>query len=266
MRISPRRWTGLALAGTAISLAAVPLQAQDMVPTGPDRIWLAQAEGGEGGEGGESGVIAERDDDAGYVAALGFIEGHLRVGVALYEAGQAEMAITHMKHPQDEIYADLAPLLAERGAEAFDTQLTTLASAVESGASVEEVQAAFAAVLHEVEEATEATSPKMQLDALVLMTRTAAEEYAIGVVDGQIGNLHEYQDAWGFVQAVRARATELANSPDASVAAAALKVTETLTPVDAIFAGLAPEGAVPGTADVLFGAAAQMEFAVLAVK
>lgn len=263
MTTSPRRWTSLALAGTAISFAAVPLQAQQLLHAGPERIWLAQS---EGGEGGEAGIVAERDDDAAYVAALGFIEGHLRVGVALYEAGEAEMAITHIKHPHDEIYAGLAPLLAERGAEAFDTQLTALARAVEGGASVEDVRVAFEAVLHEVEEASEATPPKMQLDALVLMTRAAAEEYAIGVVDGSIVELHEYQDAWGFVQAVRARATELAGSSDASVAAAAVKVTEALAPIDAIFAGLTPEGPVPGAADVLFGAAAQIEFATLAVK
>ena len=258
-----RRWTSLALAGTAISFVAPPLQAEDLQSIGPDRIWLAQA---EGGEGGEAGATVVHGDDAAYVAALGYIEGHLRVSVALYEAGQAEMAITHMKHPQDEIYADLAPQLAERGATAFDTQLAALATAVEAGASVDEVQAAFAAVLQEIDEASAATPPKMQLDALVLMTRTAAGDYAIGVVDGAVAQLHEYQDALGFMQAVRARATALAGTSDASVAAAALKVTAALTPVDAAFAGLAPDGAVPGAADVLFGAAAQMEFATIAVK
>ena len=263
MSTSPRRWTSLAIAGTAISFAAAPLQAQDLLHNGPDRIWLAQA---EAGEGGEAGILAERDDDAAYVAALGFIEGHLRVGVALYEAGQADMAITHMKHPQDEIYVALAPQLAERGAPAFDTQLTALAEAVENGAPVDQVQAAFAAVLHEIEEARVVISPGKQLDALVLLTRTAAEDYAIGVVDHAIANLHEYQDAWGFVQTVRARAAELALSSDASVAAAAVKVIEALTAVDAAFAGIAPEGAMPGAADLLFGAAAQMEFAVLSVK
>ena len=263
-----RRWTSLALAGTAIGFVAAPLQAQDFNAQtgGPDRIWLAQAEGGEGGEGGEAGAVAEKENDAAYVAALGFVEGHLRVGVALYEADLPDMAITHMKHPQDEIYTALAPQLAERGAEAFDTQLTALALAVEGGASVEDVQAAFAAVLHEVEEASTATTEKAQLEALVIMTRTAAEEFSIGVVDGAIANLHEYQDAFGFLQTVRTRAATLAMSSDASVAAAAAKVTAAVDATDAAFAGLDPQGAVPGTADILFGAAAQMEFAVLSVK
>ena len=94
MSTSPRRWTSLAIAGTAISFAAAPLQAQDLLHNGPDRIWLAQA---EAGEGGEAGILAERDDDAAYVAALGFIEGHLRVGVALYEAGAGR----HGYHPYE---------------------------------------------------------------------------------------------------------------------------------------------------------------------
>ena len=261
----PRRWTGLALAGTALTLAAAPLRAQELHlnQAGPELLWLAQA---EGGEGGEAGVVVEQDDDAAYLAALGFIEGHLRAGVALYEAGLADMAITHMKHPQDEIYANLAPQLAERGAEAFDLQLTALAAAVETGGSVQDVQAAFAAVLHEVEEASEATPPRMQLEALALITRTAAEEYVIGVVDGQIAELHEYQDAWGFIQTVRARAAGLAESEDDAVAAAAAKIATALTDAETAFAGLAPEGAAPGTADILFGAAAQIEFAVLAIK
>lgn len=263
---TPRLWTSLALVGSAAGMVAAAPVIADTLQSGPETIWLAQAEGGEGGEGGEAGAVAAAPEDAGYLAALGFVEGHLRAGLALYTEGRADMAITHMKHPQDEIYADLAPQLEQRGAEGFAPQLTALATTVETGAPVADAQAAFDAIVTEITEAGEGIAPRMQFDALAIILRTAADEYAVGVVDGTIAELHEYQDAWGFVQSAKARAAELALSDDPTVAAAAAKVTAALAEADTAFAALAPDGPVSGSADILYGAAARIELAALSVK
>jgi hypothetical protein len=261
---SPRLWTSLALLGSAAGLTVTPATADTLlVASSPDRIWLAQA---EGGEGGEAGAVAAAPADAGYVASLGFVQGHLRVGLALYQEGQADMAISHMKHPQDEIYADLAPQLAAHGAAGFADELTALATAVEAGAPVAEAEAAFAAITAEIKEARETVAPRQQLDAMAIMVRTAADEFALGVVDGKVAELHEYQDAWGFVQTAREWSVDLMLSTDPAVSAAAGKVLEALSQAEAAFDTLAPEGAVTGTPDILYGAAAQIEFAALAVN
>ena len=42
---------------------------------------------------------------------LSLIRGHLFVGMELYRQGAVDHAKTHMKHPQDEIYASLRPAI-----------------------------------------------------------------------------------------------------------------------------------------------------------
>lgn len=264
---TPILWTGLALGGAAIGLGAAASADTMHTQTGPETLWLAQAEGGEGGEGGEGATHASADDDVAYLASLGFIEGHLTSGLRLYREGYADLAQTHMKHPGDEIYTDLAPMLARRDKPGFEDALAALADTVASNGPVSDADTAFAAV-------TEATSaaaaidaaPRTQFDAMVRMTRTAAEEYAVGVTDGQITDLHEYQDAWGFLQVVRQRAETLAASDDANVAAAARTALDALAEADAAFGPIVPDGAVPGGADLLFGAAARIELAALTLR
>jgi len=225
------------------------------------------SEGGEGGEGGEG--AAAREGDAEFLAALGYIEGHLRAGIALYEAGEGHMAGTHMKHPGDEIYRDLEPGLKERGAEGFDSELAELAAAVEGGASVDDAKAALAEVLHEVEEAREHTGggAAARLRSIALITREAAHEYEEAVEGGKIAELHEYQDAWGFLEAARAMADELAESDDSEVVEAVAKIRAQLDEVAPAFTGVAPAADfTPADPSLIYGAAARMELAALSVK
>ena len=266
--VAARRWHSLAVAGATVGLvvgtSAIAEQAA------PVAIWLAQStvEGGEGGEGGAApDAQTEAEADAGYLAALGRIEGYLRVGMALYGGGLADMAKTHMKRPTDKIYADLEPALAERDVAGFADALTALATAVETAAPLAEVTPAFETVLAALAAARSAESgPRHAFDALILITRDAAEDYGAGVVDGKIVDLHEYQDAWGFMQAARAMAEALRASDDPQTKAAADKALAAILATDAAFAGLAPEGTVPGDATVFQGAAARIEFAALSVK
>ena len=266
--VTPRQWGTLMLVTAAAGHATfATAQTADHSQHQMGQVMLAQAtEGGEGGEGGESGAAATLSSDAAYLANLGFIEGHLRSGTTLYAQGEAEMAVTHMKHPKDEIYTALEPELEERGQPGFADALATLASGVEAGEPAAQADADFAALLDQIEAAKGTPAPRAQFDALTTIARTAAEEYAIGVKDGQIENLHEYQDAWGFLQTVRARAEALAGSDDATVATAAEGVLAAVAETDAAFDTLTPQGAVPGGADLLYGAAARIELAALSVK
>lgn len=272
----PRLWRNIALASAAVALTSVPLAADTLAKPAyaamGAKLWLAQetTEGGEGGEGGEAGAaVAPAPEDAatGYLPMLLLIEGHLQVGVALYREGKGDLAITHMKHPKDEIYADLEAELTEYGAAGFADELASLAAAVEAGKPIADVEAAFAAVLAKVSDAKAKgeTSPRGVFDAIITTVRVAADEYGVGIVDGKVANIHEYQDAWGFIQASKDSATRLAESADADVKAAAEKALAALTEAETAFNGLTPD-AVEGNAFILQSAAAKIELGASRIK
>lgn len=267
-RVMPRTWATLTLAGAALGLAAPAALAADLHrahASAPEKLWLAQST--EGGEGGEAGAV-KGEDSVALLTGLGLIEGHLRAGVALYKQGEADQAKTHMKHPQDEIYTSLLPLIQKAGAEDFSGSLTKLADAVETGAGPEAVDAAFADVLREIAEAREKAGggEAAEAAAIVAILQQAASEYGIGVKDGKVVELHEYQDAWGFVETARALLTHMAGEDDAKEKAFGTKSLAALAEAEAALPGVSPTGAPLGDASVLYGAAASVELAAYRLK
>ncbi|MDI3338726.1 hypothetical protein QKW60_20125 [Defluviimonas aestuarii] len=274
-KVEPRRWSALTMAGAAFGIA-IAGQTQAAGPGGFDmqgteKLWLAQSESGEAGEGGEGGEAGHAEDiDAAveFLTDLGLIEGHLRAGIALYQAGLADQAITHMKHPQSEIYTELEVHLDQFGAPGFADELIALASAVEGGATVGDAETAFAAVLTKIEEARDHAHAGEAGEAASILglVRVAAEEYHIGIVDGAVSNLHEYQDAWGFVQVARSVAEHMAGEDDAAEKAFGEKTLAALSELDIALPGVSPEGKPLGDAGMLLGAAAKIELAAYALK
>ena len=184
----------------------------------------ASAEGAEGataahhGEGGEaegesaqapaSGGEAEgaaladaAHDKAAFLSALQIVRGHLRAGVELYSAGDRKLGPQHLRHPQAEILTTLAPAFAAYGATDFEPAIDRLAAASEAGASPAEVSSLEETALREIA-AAGASSGAALKDRLLAAARTltvAGDEYSIGVKDGEVVNLHEYHDAYGFI-------------------------------------------------------------------
>lgn len=95
------------------------------------------------------------------------------------------------------------------------------------------------------------------------MVRTSADEYAIGVVEGEISNTHEYQDALGFVEVARQRLAGLTDAQRAAGPDAIAEVREQLTQIESLWPSLDPQGQVDGTASLLYGAAARIQLAAL---
>ncbi|SHJ22633.1 hypothetical protein SAMN04488012_10647 [Palleronia salina] len=213
-------------------------------------------EGGEGGEGGERGAMPGPSDAAQLLLALGLIEGHLTAGAAVRAEGETEIAMTHMKHPEDEIYSDLVPQLEAAGAEGFAAELQALTAAVQDGGDVEAARDAAQAKIEAARDAADATQAD-RVRAIAALTRVAADEYDIGIAaDGSISNLHEYQDAWGFIQVANRMAERLEPGETRD------KVVAALAPTADVFPAILPQGTVEGSADVLYGAAARIDFAI----
>lgn len=225
-----------------------------------------EGEGGEGeGEEGASGPADLKTDDQAYLTRLGLIRGHLRVGYELYRDGHIDMAITHMKHPRDELYAGLVPAMEARGAALFDAELSTLTERVSANAGAAAVQAAYAALEQGIVDAETVASASLKTALLSVMdlVRTAGEEYALGVEDGRLVNRHEYQDAYGFTEMAKQRLRNLPAEVRAQSPETVEKVQQLLADLDDLWPDIAPGDSVDGESSRLYGTAARIEIAAL---
>lgn len=222
-------------------------------------------EGAGEGEGAMNAALTAADDVA-YLTQIGLMRGHLWVGHQLQQNGLHNMALTHMKHPKAELYSTLVTPFEARGVEGFSDELSTLADAVAQktpqarlDATYDELKAAIA----RSEQGANTQSPKIIGEVIVALLRTAGEEYAIGVVDGKINNLHEYQDALGFTTIADRWARSPAFANPAAATAAAARIQTILSELAPMWPGLNPDGVVPFQAAQLYGAAARIEIEIL---
>ncbi len=241
-----------------------------------------EGEGGEGGEGegeggegegegaageGEGGATAAADfdaDDVAYLTQLSLIRGHLAVGYALYTNGMPGLAETHMKHPREEIYASVAPSFKSRGCSGFGDNLTALTAVVSQRKHQAEVDAAYAdltAAVAACEQGAAANDPKVAAKVIENLLRTAGIEYDIGIVEGAVNNLHEYQDAWGFTQVADTWARSRAFAADPKATAVAGQLQDIIAGLAGMWPSLDPQGPVNSQGAQLFGAAAQVQVA-----
>ena len=265
METRNRIWVGLGVV-VAASAAFYVGTSSDSGMAGMDHSAMAgAAEGGEGGEGASTeDAIAS---DAVYLGQLAFIRGHLNVGVNLYREGQVEASATHMKHPGDELYADLLPAIEARGAEDFADQLEALALAVEDQQPLPEVEQAYTNLLEAI---TEAESVVTEQDARMLgavivdLVRTAAAEFDIATADdGALENEHEYQDSLGFVRIANDLLDVIASKSENADAVAAIRMQlESLLP---IWPSLQAPQQLSTEPSVIYGAASRIEIAVLSL-
>ena len=229
---------------------------------------LVEGKGGQG-EGAATEGAELATDDVGYLTQLGLIRGHLAVGYALYERELPLLSETHMKHPQDEIYASVVPAFEARGCEGFANDLTALTEAVTARAAQEEVAAIYEGLTANIarcEQSANTQDPAVLAKVIENLLRTAGVEYQIGVIDGAIDNLHEYQDAWGFTQVANAWARSPAFTDSASATAVAAQLQDIIAGLETLWPSLNPEAAVNEDAARLFGAAARIEIAALPLQ
>jgi len=232
-------------------------------------LWLAQAEGGEGGEGGEAGSVASGDETVDFLTGLMQVEGHLAAAFALIGAGEAENAQAHRGHPMAEVYQSLGSRLADLGQPQFDDKLKRLVEAASTGADTATLEALRQDILASTAAAWQAAAAEEPADAFAAIRQLvlqAGGEWSGAVADGQIRELREYQDAWGFVQAARARASELATSADPNVKSAAEATLAVLAELDLALPAVQPTAAVGGDAALFASAAARIELAAFRVK
>ncbi len=137
---------------------------------------------------------------------LAFMTGHVEAGLALYRAGELKMAAPHLLHPVSETHA------AEReglDAHGFDAALFEfVAKALDAGKTAEAIEPELLAAKKNLEMVASRAGGDT-LDIINFLLDTIVEEYEIGVRDGEVTDIGEYQDAFGFTVVAIQRADRL---------------------------------------------------------
>lgn len=218
MAFTPKRWITLGAAvSSAALLAACGGESGEHAETGETGDAAIHGEAGESGESGEGegGEAGHLEPGALPVAErLAFMSGHVAAGLALYRAGEPEQAAPHLLHPVSETHATERTGLDALG---FQPDLFEFVStALEEGEPANAVEMQLAAAEANLVSMSERAGGNAASIIGFLMD-TTTDEYSVGVTDGAITNLGEYQDAYGFAVIARARAEALDGDEGAAV-------------------------------------------------
>lgn len=143
-----------------------------------------------------------------FATNIEFIKGHLSAAISNKQAGNNELTQTHTFHPISEIYTLIRNQLSSADSELNQTlidSLNNLTSIVFKSNPVEFVNSADSvknlldkAIITVIPE-NEVADIKFNMSTLINLLKTAESEYSIGIENGTITNIAEYQDAQGFV-------------------------------------------------------------------
>jgi hypothetical protein len=202
-----------------------------------------------------------KDDQ--YLTHLGLVKGHLFVGVELYKKEFFENAKRHMKHPKSELYAGLIPTFEAKNASGFASELEVLALSVENNEALSIVSKNYKNLLEAIsqnENYVDSKSNTFEKKVLLvkLLLEIAAEEYAIGIVDGNIENKFEYQDALGFTTVAK-NILKNANSLSSSEDVKRNKIIEIIENLSPLWPSLVPTEKINGDAVKILTAVSKID-------
>ncbi len=207
-------------------------------------------------------------DSVSYIYELSLIRGHLWVAERLSMTGYLDHAAMHAKHPEDEIYSDLVEVFDAKGLPGFASELSTFSNAVVSG-NKKAIEQDYMTLVDAVKRSYGSVelSTREVLELVNRLISQAAREYAVGIIDGQVNNVHEYQDARGFIEIAmdltQNREQKMGMSENQLVVIGLLR--DRLEDLLEMWPALVPVDEVPFEASRLFGAAADVEILSLSL-
>ena len=179
-------------------------------------------------------------DDLSYVTKMALIQGHLWVAAQLVEAGEIDLGAKHAKHPAQEVYQELLPFFRRIGSSGFAAELDAMSKQFHSPNQAD-FSASYQHVMTVIDDITagQDLDDAAKLRVAQGLIEQAAVEYRAGVVNGEIADLQEYQDARGFLQIAEKFVAQCAGSPQRDTLLAQLQSAKVLWP------NLNPKGAIP---------------------
>ena len=211
----------------------------------------------------ESSVPKVFSSDIEYLTNLNLIKGHLWVGVELYKAKYIENGQHHMKHPESELYGDIIPTFEAKGSNGFAKELEELALSVENEDPLTVINENYNNLFDAIDKNAQFVDEKSKtVDQKILLVQslleTAAEEYAIGIVDGEVKNKYEYQDALGFTMIAKG----ILNKIQVDDKVDKEKISKTLSLIDSLtflWPELVPTKNIDGDAQAILEAITQIK-------
>jgi hypothetical protein len=149
--------------------------------------------------------------DVDFATNIEYMKGHISAAISNKQAGNDDLTQTHTFHPITEVYTLIRDKLSsadEKLNQTLFNSLNNLTSLVYTSTPTEFTNSA-SSVKNLLDKAIITTIPKSELSdirfnmsTLINLLKTAASEYNVGVENGTITNIAEYQDANGFISSV----------------------------------------------------------------
>lgn len=191
--------------------------------------------------------------------SLAQIRGHHQVALELYEAGDADGAVTHAGHPIHELLDSVNSELEEHDgpADELSAGLDEVLAAIEEEAPAESVGEAIENVRAITFEAAESvdgdktTSAAYIGSVVAALSSTAAHEYEEAVAGGGgIRLLEEYQDGYAFVAEARSMYEQIVADVEAASMEEAEEIEEAFEVLETAFPGAQPPKELSAAEDV----------------
>jgi hypothetical protein len=138
-------------------------------------------------------------DMTDFALKLALIEGHLWVATELVKQGHLALGNKHSKHPAQEVYTELKPLLASIDSRGFADELERMSAHLQNQ-EIENFQKAYLDAVKAINSIHLQMSLTLaqKLELVFGLLKQAYIEYNVGVVEGAVLDAQEYQDARGF--------------------------------------------------------------------
>ena len=202
-------------------------------------------------------------NDNEYLTNINLMKGHLWVGIELYKAAKIDNAKKHMKHPKSELYGDMVPTFEAKGAPGFASELKVLATSVEDEAPLKTInnhyQNLFTAINKNekfINQTSESVDKKIEL--VISLLEIAADEYAVGIVNGKVENKYEYQDALGFTTMAKDILEDI-TTEDVNVKKRLSEIIAVLDSLESLWPELVPNLNVDGDAKTILDAIVEIK-------
>ena len=160
------------------------------------------------GESGNQALSCQDIVDFGYKLSL--VNGHLWVASELVSQNQFELAKRHSKHPSEEIYTELLPYFRATESRGFSEELSRLANLFDTNNTVN-FPAAYSATKQRIDRHFDEL-PLSDDGKRVIVYKLLSQaliEFEVGVREGAVTDLQEYQDARGFAEIAGEIASDL---------------------------------------------------------
>ena len=201
--------------------------------------------------------------DNEYLTNLNLMKGHLWVGIELYKAKHIENAKRHMKHPKSELYGDIIPTFEAKGTAGFAAELEGLALSVENEESISTIENNYQNLFDAIDNnqqfvADVNKSIDGKITLVVSLLEIAAEEYAIGIIEGEVKNKFEYQDALGFTEVAKNILKNI-QTDDMSEKDRLAKVISIIDSLSILWPQLVPTGNIDGDSKSILDAVKEIK-------